>query len=66
MEKDIMTTLEFKTVMEMVVLIIENSKNKEEALEKIKNLSILKELRTKRIDTERTPKLPASARYLRK
>ena len=41
MEKDIMTTLEFKTVMEMVVLIIENSKNKEEALEK--NLSILKE-----------------------
>ena len=43
MEKDIMTTLEFKTVMEMVVLIIENCKNKEEALEKIKNLSILKE-----------------------
>lgn len=38
-----MTTLEFKTVMEMVVLIIENIKNKEEALEKIKNLSILKE-----------------------
>ena len=43
MEKDIMTTLEFKTVMEMVVLIIESSKNKEEALAKIKNLSILKE-----------------------
>ena len=43
MEKDIMTTLEFKTVKEMVVLIIESSKNKEEALEKIKNLSILKE-----------------------
>ena len=43
MEKDIMTTLEFKTVMEMVVLIIESSENKEEALEKIKNLSILKE-----------------------
>ena len=43
MEKDIMTTLEFKTVIEMVVLIIENSKNKSEALEKIKNLSILKE-----------------------
>lgn len=43
MEKDIMTTLEFKTVMEMVVLIIESSKNKEEALEKIKNLYILKE-----------------------
>ena len=32
MEKDIMTTLEFKTVMEMVVLIIESSENKEEAL----------------------------------
>ena len=32
-----MTTLEFKTVMEMVVLIIENSKNKEEALKIIKN-----------------------------
>lgn len=43
MEKDIMTTLEFKTVLEMAVLIIESSKNKEEALEKIKNLSILKE-----------------------
>ena len=43
MEKDIMTTLEFKTVMEMVVLIIESSKNKEDALKKIKNLSILKE-----------------------
>ena len=43
MEKDIMTTLEFKTVRERVVLIIESSKNKEEALEKIKNLSILKE-----------------------
>ncbi len=38
-----MTTIEFKTVMEMVVLIKEKSKNKEEALEKIKNLSILKE-----------------------
>ena len=43
MEKDIMTTLEFKTVMEMVVLIIESSKNKEEALENLKNLSIFKE-----------------------
>ena len=43
MEKDIMTTLEFKTVMEMVVMIIESSKDKEEALEKLKNLSILKE-----------------------
>ena len=32
------STLEFKTVMEMVVLIIESSKNKEEALEKIARL----------------------------
>lgn len=43
MENDEMTTLEFKSIMEMVVMIIENSKDKEEALEKIKNLSILKE-----------------------
>lgn len=32
MEKDIMTTLEFKTVMEMVVLIIESSKIKKRHL----------------------------------
>ena len=43
MENDEMTTLEFKSIMEMVVMIIESIKDKEEALEKIKNLSILKE-----------------------
>lgn len=43
MENDEMTTLEFKSIMEMVVMIIESSKDKEETLEKIKNLSILKE-----------------------
>ena len=43
MENDEMTTLEFKSIMEMVVMIIESSKDKEESLEKIKNLSILKE-----------------------
>lgn len=43
MENDEMTTLEFKSIMKMVVMIIESSKDKEEALEKIKNLSILKE-----------------------
>lgn len=34
MENDEMTTLEFKSIMEMVVMIIESSKDKEEALEK--------------------------------
>ena len=43
MEKEEMTKAEFKTLMEMVVMIIEGSKDKEEALEKIKNLTILKE-----------------------
>ena len=43
MENDEMTTLEFKSIMEMVVMIIESSKDKEEALVKLKNLSILKE-----------------------
>lgn len=38
-----MTREEFKTIMEMVTMIIEGSKDKEEALEKIKSLTILKE-----------------------
>lgn len=38
-----MTNTEFKTILEMIILIIEGSKTKEEALEKIKNLTILKE-----------------------
>lgn len=36
---------EFKTIMEMVVMILESAKDKEEALEKIKSLTILQELR---------------------
>ena len=43
MENEEMTTLEFKTIMEMVIMIVESSKDKEEALEKLKNLSIVKE-----------------------
>nr|DAL36013.1 MAG TPA_asm: hypothetical protein [Caudoviricetes sp.] len=43
MENEEMTTLEFKTIMEMVITIVESSKDKEEALEKLKNLSIVKE-----------------------
>lgn len=37
-----MTREEFKTIMEMVTMIIEGSKDKEEALDKIKSLTILK------------------------
>jgi len=40
---DEMTREEFKTIMEMVRMIIEGSKDKEEALEKINSLTILKE-----------------------
>lgn len=43
MEKEEMTKAEFKTLMEMVILILEGCKTKEEALEKLKNLSIFKE-----------------------
>lgn len=39
-----MTRDEFKTIMEMVLMIIEGSKDKEEAIDKIKNLTILKDL----------------------
>ena len=38
-----MTNTQFKAILEMVIAIIEGSENKEEALEKLKNLSILKE-----------------------
>ena len=38
-----MTREEFKTIMEMVTMIVEGSKDKEEALEKIKSLTILKD-----------------------
>ncbi len=42
MENENMTDKEFKTLIEMIIMIIESSKNKEEALEKLKNLSIFK------------------------
>ena len=38
-----MTREEFKTIMEMVRMIIEGSKDKDEALEKINSLTILKD-----------------------
>ena len=38
-----MTREEFKTIMEMVRMIIEGSKDKEEALKKIDSLTILKD-----------------------
>ena len=42
MENENMTDKEFKTIIEMIILIIEGSETKEEALEKLKNLSINK------------------------
>lgn len=42
MENDEMTRDEFKTLMEMVIMIVEGSRDKEEALEKLKSLTILK------------------------
>ena len=42
MENTEMTNLEFKTLLEMIIMIIEGSKDKEEALEKLKNLSLIK------------------------
>ena len=38
-----MTKVEFKTLMEMFILILEGSQTEEEALEKLKNLSVFKE-----------------------
>ena len=38
-----MTRAEFKTLREMVIMIIEGSKDKEEAIGKIKSLEILKD-----------------------
>lgn len=38
-----MTKDEFKTIMEMVCMIVEGSKDKEDALNKIKSLTILKD-----------------------
>lgn len=43
MDNEEMTKEEFKTVIEMIVMIIESSADKEEAIEKIKNLEIMKD-----------------------
>ena len=42
MDENNMTTQGFKTIIEMIIMIVESSKDKEEALEKLKNLSIMK------------------------
>lgn len=42
-----MTKDEFKTIMEMVRMIVEGSKDKEEALKKIDSLTILKDTEKK-------------------
>lgn len=42
-EEQAMTNQEFKTIIEMVIRIIEGSEDKEEAIEKLKELSIMKE-----------------------
>lgn len=41
METNDMAIMDLKTILEMIIIILEGSKDKEEALEKIKNLSIL-------------------------
>ena len=38
-----MTNQEFKTIIEMIIMIIEKAETKEEALEKLRNLSIIKD-----------------------
>lgn len=43
MEDNNMTNTEFKSLIEMAILIVESSKDKEEAVEKLKSLSIVKE-----------------------
>lgn len=43
MEHEEMTNQEFKTIIEMIIMIIEKAETKEEALEKLRNLSIIKD-----------------------
>ena len=43
MEHEEMTNKEFKTIIEMIIMIIEKAETKEEALEKLRNLSIIKD-----------------------
>ena len=37
-----MSNMDLKTILEMVIIILEGSKTKDEALDKIKNLTIIK------------------------
>ena len=53
--EDNMTSIEFKTIIEMIIMIVESCETKEEILDKLKNLSIIKnkEIRLQRgADTE--------------
>ncbi len=43
MEKDKMTSTDLKTMMEKIIMIAESSKDKEEIIEKLKGLSIVKD-----------------------
>ena len=38
-----MTQSEFRTIMEMVIMIVNDAKDKQEAIEKLKSLSIVKD-----------------------
>lgn len=40
---DIMTQQEFKTLIEMVIMIVNDSKDKDDAINKLKSLSIIKD-----------------------
>ena len=40
---DIMTQQEFKTLIEMVIMIVNDSKDKDDAINKLKSLSIVKD-----------------------
>lgn len=39
---DIMTQLEFKTLIEMVIMIVNDSKDKDDAIKRLKSLAIVK------------------------
>lgn len=43
MEHEEMTNQEFKTIIELIIMIIEKAETKEEALEKLRSLSIIKD-----------------------
>jgi len=40
---DEMTNQQLETILEMAIMIVENSKDKEEAVQKLKNLEIMKQ-----------------------